>query len=296
MTTMEARLQNADGILFYTYCTYITTLCIACPLAHIFHCLNFSYTFFATAHANVIFIGCTKPCAAKMDIRFYLLISSLLVRLIIRSYCFFFSSYYPAERCIDTDSSGEKIIYGCIWFTSSINSSVQLHFHTHCVQLMHFQFFSASVPFGECFRSSHFFSLVGSDFFDNYFWLNVIEIGAQQKFNSLEQRARAQTESSTSILMVNYLVCHSGKSRNECMLSMFCTCFGRIFFSLVRSFSFLYSSIQFFARMFPHTHTFYSSSAKRINITYTPSSSSSSGSSIRYNLWFKTRCYSSQKH
>lgn len=146
------------------------------------------------------------------------------------SFILFFFLLILSCREIDTDSSGEKIIYGCIWFTCSINSSVQLHFHTHCVQLMHFQFFSASVPFGECFRSSHFFSLVGSDFFDNYFRLNVIEIGAQQKFNSLELRARAQTESSTSILMVNYLVCHSGKSRNECMLSMFCTCFGRIFF------------------------------------------------------------------
>lgn len=44
--------------------------------------------------------------------------------------------------------------------------------------------------------------------------------------------------------MVNYLVCHSGKSRNECMLSMFCTCFGRILF-----FSFIYS-VYFFERVF----------------------------------------------
>lgn len=161
-------------------CTYITTLCIACPLAHIFHCLNFSYTFFCHSACKRNFHWMHYAVCCKNG---YSVLSSHLFSACSfdHSFILFFFLLILSCREIDTDSSGEKIIYGCIWFTCSINSSVQLHFHTHCVQLMHFQFFSASVPFGECFRSSHFFSLVGSDFFDNYFRLNVIEIGAQLK-------------------------------------------------------------------------------------------------------------------
>lgn len=77
-------------ILYLLYNVHILQRCVLPVHRRIYFIVwIFHIHFFATEHANVIFIGCTKPCAAKMDIRFYFLISSLLVRLIIRSYCFF---------------------------------------------------------------------------------------------------------------------------------------------------------------------------------------------------------------
>lgn len=112
-----------------------------------FHCLNFSYLFFQFGACKRNF---NEYSAVKMDIRFYLLFFFI--------WSFVYIVFYYIHLCRETYThththtpDEKKIIYGCIWFTCSINSCPTAFSHSLCTA----DAFSIlqCVPFGECFRS-----------------------------------------------------------------------------------------------------------------------------------------------
>lgn len=153
MTTTEARSQNADGILFYTFYGLPVHWRIYF-IVWIFHT-----NVFAKAHANVIFIGCTTQSALKNG---YSVLSALRFHLIIWSYCFSPSSLVilSAERCILTHqtAAAEKnylwlhLIHLLDKFFCPTAFS-----HSLCTADAFSILQCGAVPLGECFRSSTFF-------------------------------------------------------------------------------------------------------------------------------------------
>lgn len=145
---------------------------------------------------------------------------------------------------------------------------------------MHFQF-SSMCSVWWVFPFLHFFNIQPRwiNFFNNCFQLNVIEFNALTA-EKIPFRILCLKVQLSFYGGINYLVCHSGKIRNACMLGYVMYVLRPDNFFSTFNFSLLfYNSLRAFIRI--------QMECKKIDMLY-------GVNSTQYNLWVEMRCFSSK--